>query len=237
MLEITNLSKSFKDRRVISNVNLSINRGEIIGLLGPNGAGKTTIFYMIAGLMHPDGGKIVIENEEITNFPMHERAKKGLVYLPQEPSIFQSMTVWENIYGSAELLYRDKNKIKFKTESVISALDLEEILHQKGRTLSGGQRRRVEIARCLLFDPKIILLDEPFAGVDPLVVDEINKILKDLILKKVSVLITDHNVTQTLSICDRSYIINEGQVIASGSRENLMNNNLVKEKYFGKLFE
>jgi lipopolysaccharide export system ATP-binding protein len=236
MLDISNLSKTFKEKTVVNDVSLSLDKGKIIGLLGPNGAGKTTIFYMIAGLMQPDTGKISIDNEDITNFQMHERARKGLVYLPQEPSIFQSMTVWENIHGAAELLYREKEKIDEKTSNVINAFDLDGILNQKGRTLSGGQRRRVEIARCMIFDPKIILLDEPFAGVDPLVVDEINQILKRLVTEEISVMITDHNVSQTLNICDHSYIINEGKIIASGTREDLINNKLVKEKYFGNLF-
>ena len=236
MLEIKDLSKAFNEKLIVNNVSISIAKGEIVGLLGPNGAGKTTIFYMLAGLLKPDSGNILIDCEDITLAPMHRRANKGLVYLPQEPSIFKSLSVWENIYGASELLHSDLQTRQEKTNAVINAFNLEGILNQKGRTLSGGQRRRVEIARCMLFDPRIILLDEPFAGVDPLVVDEINLILKQLQSKNISVLITDHNVNQTLKICDRSYIISEGTVIASGTGKDLVNNKLVVEKYFGNLF-
>ena len=236
MLDIKDLSKAFNEKPIVNNVSISIAKGEIVGLLGPNGAGKTTIFYMLAGLLKPDTGSITIDHEDITLAPMHQRANKGLVYLPQEASIFQSLSVWENIYGAAELLHSDLQTMQEKTNEVVYAFNLDGILNQKGRTLSGGQRRRVEIARCMLFDPRIILLDEPFAGVDPLVVDEINLILKQLQSKNISVLITDHNVNQTLKICDRSYIISEGKVIASGTGKELVDNKLVVEKYFGNLF-
>jgi len=236
MLDIKDLSKAFNEKPIVNNVSISIAKGEIVGLLGPNGAGKTTIFYMLAGLLKPDTGSITIDHEDITLAPMHQRANKRLVYLPQEASIFQSLSVWENIYGAAELLHSDLQTRQEKTNEVVYAFNLDGILNQKGRTLSGGQRRRVEIARCMLFDPRIILLDEPFAGVDPLVVDEINLILKQLQSKNISVLITDHNVNQTLKICDRSYIISEGKVIASGTGKELVDNKLVVEKYFGNLF-
>ena len=236
MFEIINISKSFNKKIVVKNLSISMNENKIYGLLGPNGAGKTTTFYMIAGLIKSDYGKIIFENKDISEMPMHKRSLHGIKYLPQEPSIFQDLTVYENLYGLAELSYKTSNQIKEYVEKSIEDFNLKKILNLKGRQLSGGQRRKVEIARTLIADPKIILLDEPFAGIDPIAVEDIQSILVNLKNSNIKVLITDHNVREALDICDESFVISEGKIIANGSKENLINDELVKKVYLGKMY-
>ncbi len=236
MLKVRNISKTIKDKNIIKDISFSIDSGNIYGLLGPNGAGKTTTFYSIAGLIKSDAGEIFLENRNITKLPMHERSKLGIKYLPQEPSIFLDLTVRENLLGLAELSYQSSSQVnKFLDESVAN-FGLEEILDSKGRQLSGGQRRKVEIARTLAANPKIILLDEPFAGIDPIAIEEIQKILKIVSKKDVGILITDHNVREALDICYESIVINQGKIIATGSKEELISNELVKKVYIGKMY-
>ena len=236
MLKVRNISKTIKDKNIIKDISFSIDSGNIYGLLGPNGAGKTTTFYSIAGLIKSDAGEIFLENRNITKLPMHERSKLGIKYLPQEPSIFLDLTVRENLLGLAELSYQSSSDVnKFLDESVAN-FGLEEILDSKGRQLSGGQRRKVEIARTLAANPKIILLDEPFAGIDPIAIEEIQKILKIVSKKDVGILITDHNVREALDICYESIVINQGKIIATGSKEELISNELVKKVYIGKMY-
>ena len=236
MFEIKNISKSFNKKIVVNNLSISMNENKIYGLLGPNGAGKTTTFYVIAGLIKSDSGKIIFENKDISEMPMHKRSLHGIKYLPQEPSIFQDLTVYENLYGLAELSYKTNNQIKEYVEKSIENFNLKKILNLKGRQLSGGQRRKVEIARTLVADPKIILLDEPFAGIDPVAVEDIQSILVNLKNSNIKVLITDHNVREALDICDESFVISEGKIIANGSKENLINDELVKKVYLGKMY-
>ena len=236
MFEIKNISKSFNKKIVVNNLSISMNENKIYGLLGPNGAGKTTTFYIIAGLIKSDSGKIIFENKDISEMPMHKRSLHGIKYLPQEPSIFQDLTVYENLYGLAELSYKTSNHIKEYVEKSIEDFNLKKILNLKGRQLSGGQRRKVEIARTLVADPKIILLDEPFAGIDPIAVEDIQSILVNLKNSNIKVLITDHNVREALDICDESFVISEGKIIANGSKENLINDELVKKVYLGKMY-
>ena len=236
MFEIKNISKSFNKKIVVNNLSISMNENKIYGLLGPNGAGKTTTFYMIAGLIRSDSGKIIFEDKDISEMPMHKRSLYGIKYLPQEPSIFQDLTVYENLYGLAELSYKTSDQIKEYVEKSIENFNLKKILNLKGRQLSGGQRRKVEIARTLVADPKIILLDEPFAGIDPIAVEDIQSILVNLKNSNIKVLITDHNVREALDICDESFVISEGKIIANGSKENLINDELVKKVYLGKMY-
>ena len=236
MLEVTNISKSIKEKKIISDISFKVNFGEIFGLLGPNGAGKTSSFYIIAGLMHADKGIIILEKNDITRMPMHLRSNLGLKYLPQEPSIFLNLTVKDNLYGLAELSYKDKADIKKFIDSSIEEFDLSDILDLKGRQLSGGQRRKVEIARTLASEPKIILLDEPFAGIDPIAIEDIKNVLVKLSKKNIGILITDHNVRETLEICNKAAIINNGELIAEGNEENLISNSLVKKVYLGDMY-
>jgi lipopolysaccharide export system ATP-binding protein len=205
-------------------------------LLGPNGAGKTTTFYLIAGLIPLDSGEIIYNNQNISNLPMHKRSNIGIKYLPQEPSIFQNLTVRENLYGLAEISLKEKNKIDKFMDRSIEEFSLQDVLDQKGRQLSGGQRRKVEIARTLAASPKIILLDEPFAGIDPIAIDDIKNVLKGLKNKGIAILITDHNVREALDICDNAIVINNGQVIAKGAKEELTKNELVKKVYLGNMY-
>ena len=236
-LQINSLCKSYRSRQVVKGVSLNISSGEIIGLLGPNGAGKTTTFYMTVGLVTPDSGSIQIDNEDITNLPMYKRANKGIGYLPQERSIFRKMTVTENILAILELR-KDLNK-KQRQEKLNSLLDDFSIQHIKNSdaiSLSGGECRRVEIARALALNPRFILLDEPFAGIDPITITEIKNIIKSLAQKNIGILITDHNVRETLKICDRAYIVYDGNIITSGPAENIVNNDTVKKVYLGEEF-
>ena len=235
MLNIIDISKSIKGRKIVSKVSFEINKSDIFGLLGPNGAGKTSTFYIIAGLMNPDDGKIILSNKDISKLPMHKRSKVGIKYLPQEPSIFQNLTVYENLLGLAELSFKNKKDITDFVSNSIEEFGLSDITQLKGRQLSGGQRRKVEIARTLAAKPKIILLDEPFAGIDPIAIEDIKKVLKKLSGKGIGILITDHNVRETLEICNEAAIISNGEIISQGSKEELINDKLVKEVYLGNM--
>jgi lipopolysaccharide export system ATP-binding protein len=236
MLTLNEISKSIKDKTIVDKVSFEIKPGSVNGLLGPNGAGKTTTFYLIAGLIKLDSGEIIFNGNDISNLPMHKRSNMGIKYLPQEPSIFQDLTVYENLYGLAEISLKEKNKIsQFMTQS-IEEFSLEQILDLKGRQLSGGQRRKVEIARTLAASPKIILLDEPFAGIDPIAIDEIKNVLRTLKDKGIAILITDHNVREALDICDNAIVVNKGRVIAKGVKADLINNDLVKKVYLGNMY-
>jgi len=236
-LEASNLAKSYKTRKIIKDVSLSVSSGEVVGLLGPNGAGKTTCFYMIVGLVQADKGCVTIDGKDITHFPMHGRAEAGLGYLPQEASIFRKLTVAENIYGILELRtdLTDAQK-KEKLEYLLQEFHITHIRDSLGMSLSGGERRRAEIARALATDPKFILLDEPFAGVDPISVNDIQGIINHLKSLGIGVLITDHNVRETLGICDKAYIVGEGYIIAEGQSEDVLNNQKVKDIYLGENF-
>ena len=235
-LKLKNIEKSLGSKKILSGVNFSIAANEIVGLLGPNGAGKTTAFYIAAGIIFPSTGQILINNEDVTQKPMHARAKLGLGYLPQEASIFPELSVENNLLGIVELSMGDQDKKIEKLSKIVDEFGLKNILQAKGRMLSGGQRRKVEIARTLICEPDIILLDEPFAGIDPIAVEEIKELLKEICKKNISILITDHNVRETLSLCDRAIILSEGSVIAEGDEAALKDNAHVRHKYFGKMF-
>ncbi len=237
MLNVTDISKSIKGKKIVSKVSFEINKSDIFGLLGPNGAGKTSTFYIIAGLMNPDDGKIILSNKDISKLPMHKRSKLGIKYLPQEPSIFQNLTVYENLLGLAELSFKNKKDITDFVSNSIEEFGLSDITQLKGRQLSGWQRRKVEIARTLAAKPKIILLDEPFAGIDPIAIEDIKKVLKKLSGKGIGILITDHNVRETLEICNEAAIISNGEIISQGSKEELINDKLVKEVYLGNMYK
>lgn len=235
-LVIENLKKTFKKRTVVQDVSLTIKSGEIVGLLGPNGAGKTTSFYMIVGLIPSDRGHISLDNVNLSKMPIHSRAKLGLSYLPQEPSIFRKMTVAENILAILELQKLTREKMNARLEELLQELGISHIRDNAAISLSGGERRRVEIARCLASNPAFILLDEPFAGIDPIAVIDIQKIIKYLAQQKIGILITDHNVRETLGICDRAYIVNQGKILASGLPKTIANDQNVKDVYLGKDF-
>ena len=236
MLKVKQISKSIKDKKILSQINFKVDQGEIYGLLGPNGAGKTTTFYIIAGLVKSEKGNIYLLDKDISNLPMHKRSKLGIKYLPQEPSVFQGLTVYENLMGLAELSFNNKKDIKEFIEISIEEFGLSEISNLKGRQLSGGQRRKVEIARTLAAKPKLILMDEPFAGIDPIAVEDIKNVLKKLAIKNIGVLITDHNVRETLEICNQAAIINNGKIIANGNKDELIKNELVKKVYLGNMY-
>jgi lipopolysaccharide export system ATP-binding protein len=236
-LSATGLEKSYRKRKVVSSLSLSIESGEVVGLLGPNGAGKTTAFYMIVGLVPVDGGRIELDGEDITQLPMHARARRGLGYLPQEASVFRRMTVADNVMAILET--RDGLDETARDESLERLLEELHVTHLRdhlGMSLSGGERRRVEIARALAADPAFILLDEPFAGVDPLSVHDIQRIARHLAERGIGVLITDHNVRETLGICGRAYIVNQGTVLASGSADEILANSEVRKVYLGQDF-
>lgn len=235
-LNVQNLQKSFKKRQVVKNFSLEIESGEVVGLLGPNGAGKTTSFYMIVGLIAADAGSVTLDGREIRHLPIHERARLGLGYLPQEASIFRKMTVEQNIRAILEISLKDKSRIDAELEKLLADLNIERLRNNPAPSLSGGERRRVEIARVLAMQPRFILLDEPFAGVDPIAVIDIQKIIEFLKTRGIGILITDHNVRETLRICDRAYIISEGAVLASGHPEALVNNEQVRAVYLGENF-
>lgn len=236
-LIIENLAKFYKKRAVVKDVTLTVKQGEIIGLLGPNGAGKTTCFYMILGLIVSDGGKIFLNGIDITGKPVHARAKLGLGYLPQEPSVFRKLSVTDNILAVLQVR-KDLNTEQQNTilQSLLEEFHLQHVRDSLGISLSGGERRRLEIARALACEPKFILLDEPFAGVDPISIAEIKKIIKYLANRNIGVIITDHNVRETLDICNRAYILNKGSVIANGTAEDILNNQEVREVYLGEHF-
>ena len=238
ILSAENLAKSYKKRQVVSDVSLTVNSGEIVGLLGENGAGKTTTFYMVVGLVNHDQGKIRIDEEDISLLPMHNRAQKGVGYLPQEASIFRRLTVYENLMAVLEIR-KDLTALqrRERADELIDEFNIGHIRDNLGQSLSGGERRRVEIARALAANPKFILLDEPFAGVDPISVIDIKKIIKDLRDRGLGVLITDHNVRETLDVCERAYIVSSGKMIATGTPTEIMNNKLVKDVYLGADFQ
>ena len=236
MLSLENISKSIKTKKIVDGISFDIKPGTINGLLGPNGAGKTTTFYLIAGLVKCDKGKIIFDSKDITSFPMHRRSKIGIKYLPQEPSIFQNLSVYENLYGLAEISFQTKQEIASFVDQSIEEFNLTEILNLKGRQLSGGQRRKVEIARTLAAQPKVILLDEPFAGIDPIAIEEIKQVLISLTEKNIAILITDHNVREALEICNKAIVINNGGIIAMGSKDELIKNELVKKVYLGNMY-
>ena len=231
------LVKSYKGRTVVNNVSVEVNQGEIVGLLGPNGAGKTTTFYMIVGLIKPNNGQIFLENENITSLPMYRRAKRGIGYLAQEASVFRTLTVEENILSVLQMTKLTKRDQKQKVESLIEEFSLGHVRKNLGRVLSGGERRRTEIARALAVDPLFVLLDEPFAGVDPIAVEEIQSIVARLKNKNIGILITDHNVNETLSITDRAYLMFEGKLLKAGTAEELAGDEQVRRVYLGKHFE
>ena len=238
ILKSDNLKKEYDSKTVIYDISLQVNSGEIVGLLGPNGAGKTTTFYMIVGLIKADNGKIIIDDEDITHEPIHNRFKYGISYLPQEPSIFRDLSAKDNILSILEINNKiNSNQNKKTLEYLIEKFDLKKFLNTKGVLLSGGERRRVEIARAIALKPKFLLLDEPFAGIDPLSVIDIQEIISELAHEDIGILITDHNVRETLKICDRSYVINSGKVLASGKAKELVKNEIVKKVYLGESFK
>ncbi|WP_420861857.1 LPS export ABC transporter ATP-binding protein [Algirhabdus cladophorae] len=236
-LKITSLRKSYKKRLVIRDVSLELGRGEVVALLGPNGSGKTTCFYSIAGLVTPEGGEVLVEGRNVTNLPMYRRAKLGIGYLPQEMSIFRGMTVEDNIMSILEITHKDRHKRRERLEELLSEFSIEHLRRASALALSGGERRRAEIARCLAADPKYLLLDEPFAGVDPIAVGEIRTLVSDLKKRGIGVLITDHNVRETLEIVDRAYILHDGRVLMSGTTEEVVRDENVRRVYLGKSFK
>ena len=235
-LAASNLRKKYKARTVVTDVSFEVKSGEVVGLLGPNGAGKTTCFYMIVGLAPADVGEVYIDDARLTHLPMHSRARQGVSYLPQEASVFRKLTVEENIRAVLELLNISEAEVNDRLEGLLDELHIEHVRHINAAALSGGERRRVEIARALATDPRFILLDEPFAGVDPIAVLEIQKIIRFLKERRIGVLITDHNVRETLGICDHAYIINEGRVLAAGRSDEIVGNESVRKVYLGEHF-
>ena len=237
ILKAEEISKSFRGRKVVNNISIEVNQGEIVGLLGPNGAGKTTSFYMIVGIIKPEGGDIFLDQEVISSFPMYQRAQKGIGYLAQEESVFRKLSVEDNILGILEFTDLTKNQQKEKAEQLMEEFGLIKIRKSRGDLLSGGERRRTEIARALANDPKFLLLDEPFAGVDPIAVEDIQSIISVLKKKNIGILITDHNVQETLAITDRTYLMFEGKILKEGIPEELAKDEIVRKVYLGKNFE
>ncbi|MDD5363076.1 MAG: LPS export ABC transporter ATP-binding protein [Ignavibacteria bacterium] len=236
VLQANNLVKEYKKRIVVNDVSITVKQGEIVGLLGPNGAGKTTTFYMICGMIKPNSGEIELDGENISKYPMYRRAQAGIGYLPQEPSIFRKMTVRDNLIAILQFMHLDKDEIEDKCEKLLSDFNIKRIENSKGYTLSGGERRRTEIARALASEPKFILLDEPFAGIDPIASEDIMKIVAHLKDRGIGILITDHNVHETLSIVDRAYILIEGKIFRAGTAEELATDEKVKTLYLGENF-
>ncbi len=236
ILKADNLTKIYRGRKVVDALSLFVQSGEVVGLLGPNGAGKTTTFYMIVGLTKPDNGRVILDNEDITNEPMYKRARKGINYLPQEASIFRKMTVSENILAILETLEISQQERQKRLQSLLKELRLEHLAQNQASTLSGGERRRVEITRALVTSPLFMILDEPFAGIDPIAVSEIKEIVLRLKQRGIGVLISDHNVRETLKVCDRAYILNEGKVLESGTPVEIVNSPLAREFYLGEDF-
>lgn len=237
VLKAQEISKSYRGRKVVNNISIEVNQGEIVGLLGPNGAGKTTSFYMIVGIIKPEGGDIFLDKEVISSFPMYQRAQKGIGYLAQEESVFRKLSVEDNILGILEFTDLTKNQQKEKAEQLMEEFGLIKIRKSRGDLLSGGERRRAEIARALANDPKFLLLDEPFAGVDPIAVEDIQSIISVLKKKNIGILITDHNVQETLAITDRTYLMFEGKILKEGIPEELAKDEIVRKVYLGKNFE
>lgn len=236
-LESRKVVKIYNRRKVVNEVDIELNDGEIVGLLGPNGAGKTTTFYMIMGFIKPESGKIYMNDEDITDKPMHQRARSGIGYLPQEPSIFRGLSVHDNLMGVLEILIEDKEKREKRFEELVEEFKLTPLLDRAGYKLSGGERRRVEIARALTSDPRFLLLDEPFTGIDPITREELQEMILDLQEKNIGVLITDHNVRETLQITDRAYLMYDGEIIISGNADELIENEKAKALYLGKRFK
>jgi lipopolysaccharide export system ATP-binding protein len=237
VLKANNLVKEYSKKSVVDGVSISVKQGEIVGLLGPNGAGKTTTFYMITGMVKPNAGEIYLDNEDISALPMYKRARLGIGYLPQEASIFRKMTVYENIYSILEFKEHDKFEKEEKTNKLMKEFGISHIAQSEGLVLSGGERRRTEIARSIATDPTFILLDEPFAGIDPIAVEEIMRIVANLKERGIGVLITDHNVHETLSIVDRGYILIEGKIFRQGTSSELANDEMVRKLYLGESFK
>ena len=235
-LIINKISKSFGKKTIVRNISISLQRGQIVGLLGPNGAGKTTTFYMIVGLVKPDHGSIYIDKMEISNLPIYIRGQKGISYLPQEPSIFRGMNVEDNLIAILEIIEKDKNKQNILLENLLNEFDIAHVRKSKSVTLSGGERRRLEIARTLASKPKYLLLDEPLTGIDPVSIEEIKIIIKKLKKRNIGILITDHNVRETLKIVDKVYIVNEGAIYYEGNPEEVINNDKIKKFYLGNEF-
>jgi lipopolysaccharide export system ATP-binding protein len=235
-LETREISKSYRGRKVVDDVSISVQQGEVVGLLGPNGAGKTTSFYIIVGLISPDSGRVLLDDNDVTALAMFQRARRGISYLPQEASVFRKLTVEANLMAILETLPIRPRDRRERMERLVDQLGLEKVRRNKGYTLSGGERRRVEIARALAAEPRFMLLDEPFAGVDPLSVLDIQRIIRELTSRGIGVLITDHNVRETLGVCGRAYIVNQGTVIASGTAEEILANPQVREVYLGESF-
>ena len=237
ILSARDISKSYRGRKVVNNISIEVNQGEIVGLLGPNGAGKTTSFYMIVGIIKPEQGDIFLENEVISSYPMYQRAQKGIGYLAQEESVFRKLSVEDNILGVLEFSELSKNQQKEKAEQLMEEFGLINIRKSRGDLLSGGERRRTEIARALANNPNFLLLDEPFAGVDPIAVEDIQSIISVLKKKNIGILITDHNVQETLAITDRTYLMFEGKILKEGIPEDLAKDEMVRKVYLGKNFE
>ncbi len=236
MIECRNLKKLYKKKIAVDGVSLNVKKGEIVGLLGPNGAGKTTTFYMIAGLIRPDAGEIFINSKDVTHYPMYKRAKDGLSYLPQEPSVFRGLSVEENIYAILEFVYKDKKTMKLVAEKLLNDLNIAHIRRTKAYAISGGERRRVEVARALATKPEFMLLDEPFSGIDPIIVDELKEIIKSLKDKGIGIIITDHNVREILDIVDRAYIMYNGIIKKEGTPKELVRDSEMIDIYLGKSF-
>ena len=237
ILRAKNLNKHIKKTKIVNDISLSLRSGEVVGLLGPNGAGKTTTFYMICGLLVPSSGRVFLNDDDITKLPLHKRSNLGIGYLPQESSIFKDLSVEENLAFAAEVNIKNSDEREKRIEEMLDAFNITNIRARKGVSLSGGERRRVEIARALTKSPKFILLDEPFAGVDPLAVIDIQRIIEKLVSLNIGVLITDHNVRETLSVCDRAYVIKSGSLLAQGSSEEIYDNELVRIHYLGENFK
>ncbi|WQZ88094.1 LPS export ABC transporter ATP-binding protein [Helicobacter pylori] len=237
ILKAEHLNKQIKKTKIVSDVSLEVKSGEVVGLLGPNGAGKTTTFYMICGLLEPSGGSVYLNDVNLAKYPLHKRSNLGIGYLPQESSIFKELSVEENLALAGESTFKNSKESEEKMESLLDAFNIQAIRERKGMSLSGGERRRVEIARALMKNPKFILLDEPFAGVDPIAVIDIQKIIESLIGLNIGVLITDHNVRETLSVCHRAYVIKSGTLLASGNANEIYENALVRKYYLGENFK
>lgn len=235
-LETVELSKTYRGRRVVDDVSITVQQGQVVGLLGPNGAGKTTSFYMIVGLIQPDSGRVTLDQTDITNLPMYERARRGISYLPQEPSVFRRLSVEQNLLAILETLPLSGRDRRQRMNELVEQLGLEKVRNNKGFTLSGGERRRVEIARSLVINPHFLLLDEPFSGIDPIQVLELQRIIFDLKHSGIGILMTDHNVRETLAVTDRAYIINSGKIFRSGTPDSLMRDPDVKRVYLGENF-
>ncbi len=236
MIEVSDLYKSYHGRVIVNHVSLAIDRGEIVGLLGPNGAGKTTTFYMVVGIIKPDRGQVFLDGEEIGKMPMHQRARRGIGYLAQEASVFRKMSVEDNLRAVLEMSSLNQQEQRERMEDLLKEFHIDKIRERKGYQLSGGERRRVEIARALATDPKFILLDEPFSGIDPIAISDIQNMIFDLKKKNIGILITDHNVRETLSITDRAYVMNNGEILISGTSAEILNNPLAREHYLGEKF-